>query len=76
MAADGSCPAQAMELHAHYIFAQGGKIEIGSENNKYACKLIITMHGDRNDPEIPMIGNKVLGVRYGQLDIHGLTRTP
>ena len=34
------------------------------------------MHGNRRDPEIPMIGNKVIGVRYGTLDIHGLTRTP
>lgn len=34
------------------------------------------MHGGRWDPEIPMFGNKVLGVRYGILDIHGVPRRP
>ena len=34
------------------------------------------MHGGRLDPEIPMFGNKVLGLRYGTLDIHGIGRKP
>ena len=34
------------------------------------------MHGARLDPEIPLFGNKVIAVRYGDLDIHGIPRTP
>lgn len=34
----------------------------------------ITLHGTVNDPEIPIYGAKVLAVRQGQLDLHGLPR--
>ena len=34
------------------------------------------MHGGLYDPYLPIYGNKVIGVRYGVLDMHGVTRTP
>lgn len=38
--------------------------------------MTITLHGRRNDPEVPLYGNKVIGVRYGVLDLHGRPRYP
>jgi len=61
---------------AHYIFVKGGYLEVGTEEFPYTSKLIITMHGDRSDPEIPIYGSKVLAVRNGILDIHGVPRSP
>jgi hypothetical protein len=34
------------------------------------------MHGTVKDPYIPIYGNKVIGVRYGTLDMHGVDRNP
>jgi hypothetical protein len=34
------------------------------------------MHGDISSPYLPIYGNKVLGVRFGTLDMHGPVRTP
>jgi hypothetical protein len=34
------------------------------------------MHGDVSSPYLPIYGNKVLGVRFGQLDMHGPVRSP
>jgi hypothetical protein len=34
------------------------------------------MHGAIDDPYLPIYGNKVIGVRYGTLDMHGIERTP
>jgi hypothetical protein len=36
--------------------------------------MIITMHGDRYSPYLPMYGNKVIANRFGILDIHGVAR--
>jgi hypothetical protein len=51
-------------------------MEVGTEQFPYTSKLTITMHGTREDPEIPTYGNKVLAVREGTLEMHGLKRTP
>jgi hypothetical protein len=34
------------------------------------------MHGNVYDPYLPIYGNKVIGVRFGTLDMHGIERTP
>ena len=34
------------------------------------------MHGTKESPEIPIYGNKVIGVRFGTLDLHGVARNP
>ena len=38
-------------------------------------KLTITMHGTEFDPALPTYGNKVIAIRYGQLEMHGAPRT-
>lgn len=37
--------------------------------------LTITMHGAPWSPKLPIFGNKVIGVREGQIQIHGAPRT-
>lgn len=51
-------------------------MEVGTEQFPYTSRLTITMHGTRDDPELPIYGNKVLAVREGTLEMHGLKRTP
>ena len=34
------------------------------------------MHGNQEDPFIPIYGNKVIGVRYGTIDMHGVAKEP
>ena len=59
---------------AHYIFVNKGMMEVGTEEFPYTSKITITMHSSVEDPYIPIYGNKVIGVRYGTLDMHGVTR--
>jgi hypothetical protein len=70
------CPDVANTFDAYWIFANGGNIIIGDHNNPYPCKLIITLHGDRLTPEVPLFGNEVIGVRGGNLEIHGKPAIP
>jgi hypothetical protein len=51
-------------------------MEVGTEEFPYTSKLTITMHGALADPYIPIYGNKVIGVRFGTLDMHGVPRNP
>jgi len=51
-------------------------MEVGTEEFPYTSKLTITMHGNVYDPYLPIYGNKVIAVRYGTLDLHGVERTP
>jgi hypothetical protein len=51
-------------------------MEVGTEEFPYTSKITITMHGDVYSPYLPVYGNKVIGVRYGTLDMHGVERTP
>jgi len=60
---------------AGYIMVNGGYLEIGTEDFPYTSKLTITMHGDKSDPYLPVYGNKVIAVRYGQLEMHGQPRS-
>lgn len=59
---------------AHYIFVNKGLMEVGTEEFPYTSKITITMHSSVEDPYIPIYGNKVIGVRYGTLDMHGPKR--
>ena len=49
-------------------------MEIGTEENRYTSKITITMWSTKYDPQIPIFGNKVIGVHYGTLDMHGINR--
>jgi len=51
-------------------------MEVGTEEFPYTSKITITMHGALSDPYLPIYGNKVIGVRYGTLDMHGPKREP
>ena len=65
---------QDVHLQAKYIFINNGKLQIGTEENPFLHKATITLHGDVTDPEIPIYGAKVIGIRQGELDIHGKKR--
>ena len=49
-------------------------MEVGTEENRYTSKLTITMHSSKYDPNLPIFGNKVIGVNYGILEMHGIER--
>ena len=72
--APNSDPNHERFFDANYIFVHGGLMEVGTEEFPYTSKLTITMHGDVADPYIPIYGNKVIGVRFGTLDMHGSVR--
>jgi len=61
---------------AHYIMVRNGYMEVGTEEFPYTSKLTITMHGNKESPEIPIYGNKCIAVRNGVLELHGVPRTP
>ena len=69
-------PNHVRNFDAHYIFVTGGTMEVGTEDFPYTSKIFITMHSSIDDPYLPIYGNKVIGVRYGSLDMHGVERTP
>ena len=50
-------------------------MEVGTEENRYTSKLTITMHGTKYTPNLPTFGNKVIGVNYGTLEMHGALRS-
>lgn len=59
---------------AHYVMINGGYMEVGTEDFPYTSKLVITMHSDKYSPYLPVYGNKVIGVRFGTIDMHGIQR--
>ena len=62
-------------LDASYIYISNGAIfEAGTETERYTSRLTITMHGNREDPQLPIYGNKGVFVRFGQIDMHGVVR--
>lgn len=42
---------------------RGGYMEVGTEEFPYTSRLIITMHGNKKTPELPIYGNKCIAVR-------------
>lgn len=71
-----SDPNHVRTFDAHYIFIHDGYFQAGTEEHPYTSKLIITMHGEKFTPPLPVYGNKVIGVRYGTIDMHGVPRNP
>jgi len=71
-----SDPTHHRTFDAKYIFVQEVRLEVGTEDYPYTSKITITMHGKKEDPYLPTYGNKVIGVRMGNLDMHGPVRTP
>jgi len=70
-----SDPNHHRTIDASYIFIdKGGVFECGTETARYTSKLTITMHGTRQDIQIPTYGNKGIFVRHALFDMHGAFR--
>jgi hypothetical protein len=67
-------PNHERTFDAHYVMVRGGYFEAGTEDFPYTSKLTITMHSTVDDPYLPIYGNKVIGVRFGQIELHGVPR--
>ncbi|XP_065139309.1 fibrocystin-L-like [Paramisgurnus dabryanus] len=62
-----------IELQAENILiTDGGALQIGTEQQPFQHKAIITLHGHLRSKELPVYGAKTLGVREGVLDLHGI----
>lgn len=72
---DDTSPEE-VHLEASYIMVRGGKLQIGTELNPFGGRARITLHCNRDCPEIPVYGAKVLAVRHGTLEIHGQPKSP
>lgn len=59
-----------------YIMINYGKLVIGTPEYPYTKKATIRLWGNRLTPEIPVHGSKVIALRYGAIDMHGIPRTP
>ena len=57
---------QFSELTANFRLFQ-----IGTEEEPFQHKGIITMHGQVRAQELPIYGAKTLAVRHGTLELHG-----
>ena len=69
-------PAHKRTFAADYIFVDGGHLQIGTEQEPYTSKFELTLHGSPTSASIPMYGNKVIAVRFGVIDIHGVDPNP
>jgi hypothetical protein len=67
-------PLHQRTFDAHYILVKGGYMEVGTEEYRYTSKLTITMHSSKYDANLPIFGNKVIGINYGTLEMHGVER--
>nr|XP_055075128.1 fibrocystin-L-like [Misgurnus anguillicaudatus] len=62
-----------IELQAENILiTDGGALQIGTEQQPFQHKAIITLHGHLRSKELPVYGTKTLAVREGVLDLHGI----
>ena len=66
-----------LKFQANSIFINGGRFVAGTENSCFSSQLEIELFGTPSDSEIPIYGNKMIGVREGLLELNGcpLTRT-
>ena len=60
-----------LELTVDHIFIDGGRLQIGSEENPFEQKAIITLNGTDTGQEVNTRGITVLG--GGELELHGDT---
>ena len=65
-----------LALNASYIFVFGGKMVVGTEEEPFPHRAVITLTGDRDSYELPVYGAKCLAVRDAILDLHGLPQRP
>jgi hypothetical protein len=65
-----------MTFDAMYIIVRGGAFQVGTEAAPYQNQLIITMHGNYQDSQLPEFGSKVIGCHHCTMDLHGKPKTP
>jgi hypothetical protein len=64
---------QDVALNVEYvIILAGGKFQVGTESAPFKHKAVITMHGHVRSQELPTYGAKVIALRNGTLDMHGM----
>ncbi|XP_060067589.1 fibrocystin-L-like [Ylistrum balloti] len=65
-------------LQAHNILIiNQGKLQVGTEDKPYTSYLTILLHGHYLEQTLlPLYGSKVIAVREGTLDLHGIPRSP
>ncbi|KAL4228989.1 Fibrocystin-L [Mactra antiquata] len=62
-----------VELQSNIIMiTDGGLLQVGTEAEPFQHKGIITLHGHHRSKELPIYGTKVLAVRNGTLELHGI----
>lgn len=65
--------SQDVSLNVEYLLIlDGGKLEVGTEDMPFTHDATITMYGSPRSTELPIYGAKVIGVREGSLDMHGM----
>lgn len=67
---------QDMTFDAHYFVINSGSFEAGTEAQPYQHKLVFTMHGNRDDKQLPIYGNKNIICRNCEFNMNGKVRTP
>ena len=56
---------------ANYLICMEGKVQIGTKTQPFLSKLVITMHGKKDDKQLPEYGNKVWAFHHATLEMHG-----
>eukprot|EP00760_Papus_ankaliazontas_P016417 PhM_4_TR16797/c0_g1_i1/m.50591 len=69
---------EGIDIHFQctYIMINYGRFTVGTRDKPFTKNMRITLYGDRLTPEIPVHGAKVLALRHGALDMHGIPRQP
>ncbi|CAF1351069.1 unnamed protein product [Rotaria sordida] len=66
--------SQDVALNVEYIvIVNSGHLQVGTESNPFQHRGIITMYGHLRSIELPIFGAKVLALREGTVDMHGMS---
>eukprot|EP00759_Apiculatamorpha_spiralis_P009384 PhF_6_TR15991/c1_g1_i1/m.25091 len=65
-----------IELQCTYIMVNFGRLTVGTPEKPFTKQFTFTLFGDRLTPEIPVHGAKVIALRNGAIDLHGIPRNP
>ncbi|CAF3091006.1 unnamed protein product [Rotaria socialis] len=64
---------QDVALNVEYILIVNNSLfQVGTESNPFQHQAIITMYGQLRSIELPIYGAKVLALRQGKIDMHGI----
>ena len=63
---------QDVHLRAEYIIiADGGRLQVGTQQKPFRHKAQITIHGSSASTELPIYGAKVMAIRNGTVEMYG-----